>query len=83
MARKQWTSKNLWPKQPARRSAVKGKLILGSASNLVIQNQENPDTALNWIHDLNKATVQSVKDAANKYLNENNLIKLILLPEKK
>ncbi|HZX59319.1 MAG TPA: insulinase family protein, partial [Mucilaginibacter sp.] len=47
------------------------------------QNQENPDDALNWIHDLNKATVQTVKDAANKYLNESNFIKLILLPEKK
>ena len=47
------------------------------------QNQENPDVALNWIPDLNKATVQTVKDAANKYLNESNLIKLILLPEKK
>ncbi len=47
------------------------------------QNQENPDDALNWIPDLNKATVQTVKDAANKYLNESNFIKLILLPEKK
>ncbi|MBS1526258.1 MAG: insulinase family protein [Bacteroidetes bacterium] len=47
------------------------------------QNQENPDEALNWIRSLDQATVQSVKDAANKYLNENNLIKLILLPEKK
>lgn len=46
------------------------------------ENQENPDEALNWIHDLNKATVQSVKDAANKYLSGENLIKLILLPEK-
>jgi zinc protease len=47
------------------------------------QNQENPDSALSWIPDLNKATVQTVKDAANKYLDEKNLIKLILLPEKK
>jgi len=47
------------------------------------QNQDNPDGALNWIHDLNQATVQTVKDAANKYLDENNLIQLILLPEKK
>ncbi|HTD39689.1 MAG TPA: insulinase family protein [Mucilaginibacter sp.] len=46
------------------------------------ENQENPDVALNWIHDLNQATVQSVKDAANKYLSGDNLIKLILLPEK-
>ncbi|MFI5160712.1 MAG: M16 family metallopeptidase [Sphingobacteriales bacterium] len=47
------------------------------------QNQENPDLALSWIHDLQKANVQTVKDAANKYLNESNFIKLILLPEKK
>jgi zinc protease len=47
------------------------------------QNKENPDLALNWIHDLSKANVQTVKDAANKYLNESNFIKLILLPEKK
>jgi len=47
------------------------------------QNQENPDEVLSSIKDLNKATVQTVKDAANKYLSENNLIKLILVPEKK
>jgi zinc protease len=47
------------------------------------QNQENPDDVLHYISDLKKVTVQSVKDAANKYLNENNFIKLILLPEKK
>lgn len=47
------------------------------------QNQENPDAALTWIPDLDKATIQTVKDAANKYLDEKNLIKLILLPEKK
>jgi zinc protease len=47
------------------------------------QNHENPDDALKWIPNLSQATVQSVKDAANKYLDEKNLIKLILLPEKK
>jgi zinc protease len=47
------------------------------------QNQEDPDAVLHLIHDLNKVTVQTVKDAANKYLSGNNLIKLILLPEKK
>jgi zinc protease len=47
------------------------------------QNQEDPDTVLHYIHDLNKVTVQSVKDAANKYLSGDNLVKLILLPEKK
>jgi zinc protease len=52
---------------------------LSSAS----QNQEDPDAVLHHIQDLNKVTVQSVKDAANKYLSGDNLIKLILLPEKK
>ncbi len=47
------------------------------------QNQEDPDAVLHYIHDLNQVTVQSVKDAANKYLSGNNLVKLILLPEKK
>jgi len=46
------------------------------------QNQSNPDDALKAIADLNQATVQTVKDAANKYLSESNFIKLILLPEK-
>ena len=47
------------------------------------QNQENPDEALKWINNLKQVNVQTVKDAANKYLDEKNMIKLILLPEKK
>ncbi len=46
------------------------------------QNGEDPDAVLNHIKNLNKVTVQTVKDAANKYLSGSNLIKLILLPEK-
>ncbi len=52
---------------------------LGSVS----QNQDDPDAILNHVGDLANVTVQSTKDAANKYLSGNNLIKLILLPEKK
>jgi zinc protease len=52
---------------------------LSSAS----QNQEDPDAVLHYIQDLNKVTVQSVKEAANRYLSGDNLIRLILLPEKK
>ncbi|MDB4902115.1 MAG: peptidase [Mucilaginibacter sp.] len=52
---------------------------LGSAS----QNQEDPDAILHHVSNLSQVTVQSTKDAANKYFNGNNLIKLILLPEKK
>lgn len=52
---------------------------LGSAS----QNQENPDAILKHVSSLESVTVQSTKDAANKYLSGNNLIKFILMPEKK
>jgi zinc protease len=47
------------------------------------QNQEDPHRILRHITDLDKITVQSTKDAANKYLSGSNLIKFILLPEKK
>ena len=47
------------------------------------QNQENPDNILNHVSNLGNVTVQSTKDAANKYLSGTNLIKFILLPEKK
>lgn len=52
---------------------------LGAAS----QNQDNPDAILSRVNSLSGITVQSTKDAANKYLSGNNLIKFILLPEKK
>jgi zinc protease len=48
------------------------------------QNGQNPDDILSHVKNLEQITVQSTKDAANKYLNSNNnFIKLILLPEKK
>jgi zinc protease len=47
------------------------------------QNQENPHRILNYVKNLKTVTVQSTKDAANKYLSGDNLIKFILLPEKK
>jgi len=47
------------------------------------QNQLNAHRILNHLKDLDKITVQSTKDAANKYLSGDNLIKFILLPEKK
>ena len=52
---------------------------LGSSS----QNKTDPDAILHHVSDLSNITVQSVKEAANKYLNNNNFIKFILLPEKK
>ncbi len=47
------------------------------------QNQENPDNILNYTKRLEQVTVQSTKETANKYLSGTNLIKLILVPEKK
>lgn len=47
------------------------------------QNGENPDEILKHVGNLEQVTVQSTKDAANKYLSGKNLIKLILMPEKK
>ncbi|MFA6086442.1 M16 family metallopeptidase [Mucilaginibacter sp.] len=47
------------------------------------QNGQDPDNILFHVKNLEQITVASTKDAANKYLNTNNFIKLILLPEKK
>ncbi|MFC0516652.1 M16 family metallopeptidase [Mucilaginibacter angelicae] len=47
------------------------------------QNGENPDQILGHVNSLEQITPQSTKDAANKYLSGKNLIKLILMPEKK
>jgi zinc protease len=47
------------------------------------QNGENPDQILSHVSNLEQITAQSTKDTANKYLSGKNLIKLILMPEKK
>ncbi|MGF7079245.1 M16 family metallopeptidase [Mucilaginibacter sp. UYCu711] len=47
------------------------------------QNQEDPDKILSRVQDPGQVTQQSTKDAAIRYLGGNNLIKIILLPEKK
>lgn len=46
-------------------------------------NGEDPKSVLDWEKQLNKITVSSTKATANKYLNDANFIKVILLPEKK
>ncbi len=46
------------------------------------QNNQDPHRILNHIKDLDKITVQSTKDYANKYLSGTNLIKFELVPEK-
>ena len=71
--------------QEARSTQVQLKQNIFWAGHLAAssQNQEDPDAILRHVGDLGNVTVQSTKDAANKYLSGNNLIKLILLPEKK
>jgi len=46
------------------------------------RNREDPDYIVDYISSLNYVTVESTKATANKYLSGDNLIKLILLPEK-
>ncbi|GAB2986543.1 insulinase family protein [Mucilaginibacter puniceus] len=50
--------------------------------NTTSQNQEDPARLISHVQNLSKVTAQSTKEAANKYFNDTNLIKLILLPEK-
>jgi len=71
--------------QDARSTQVQMKENIFWAGYLgaVSQNQSDPDAILHHVSDLGNVTVQSTKDAANKYLSGTNLIKLILLPEKK
>jgi zinc protease len=52
---------------------------LGASS----QNETNPDEILSHVKNLEQITVQSTKEAANKYLSGKNLVKLVLMPEKK
>lgn len=44
---------------------------------------EDPKNLLDWEKQLDKITVASTKAAANKYLSNDNFIKVVLLPEKK
>jgi zinc protease len=46
------------------------------------RNQENPDYIVDYIKSLAAVTAESTKASANKYLSGDNLIRLILLPEK-
>ncbi|MFD2161629.1 M16 family metallopeptidase [Paradesertivirga mongoliensis] len=47
------------------------------------QNNDSPTQVLTYLESLKKITPATLKDAANKYLSGKNLIKFILLPEKK
>lgn len=46
-------------------------------------NGEDPKAVLDWSKQLDKITVESTKAAANKYFNDANFIKVVLMPEKK
>jgi zinc protease len=48
-----------------------------------VQNDQDPDQILTHVKNLDQITVQSTKETAVKYLNNNNLVKVILMPEKK
>jgi len=47
------------------------------------QNGLDPDGILSHVKNLDQLTVQSTKETAIKYLNNSNLAKVILMPEKK
>jgi len=47
------------------------------------QRDEDPTYITRYLQDLDKLTVESVKEVANKYLKEDKLFKFILLPDEK
>lgn len=53
---------------------------MGQISN-AYQNNEDPTYILRYLDELNKVSVQSVKEVAEKYLKSDRLFKFILLPE--
>lgn len=64
-------------------SQLKQNTFWEASLSSAAQNQQDPDRILNHIQNLNEVTPQSVKATLNKYLDNNNLIRLQLLPEKK
>jgi len=55
---------------------------LGTLVNAA-QNEEDPKAVLKYVESLKKVTPESLKEAANTYLNGKNYIRLVLMPEKK
>ena len=47
------------------------------------QNEENPEQILSYEEALKKITPEALKVAANKYLNGDNYVRLVLYPDKK
>jgi zinc protease len=64
-------------------SQLRQNAFWGGSLSAASQNQDNPDRILNHTQNLEQITIPTTKETANKYLSGNNLIKLILMPEKK
>ena len=64
-------------------SQMKQNAFWSGALNVAAQNGDDPDKILLHVQLLQQLTIQRTKEAAVKYLNNANLIKLTLMPEKK
>nr|WP_294791693.1 insulinase family protein [uncultured Mucilaginibacter sp.] len=62
---------------------MKQNAFWSGALNVAAQNGEEPGKVLLHAQMLQQLTIPRTKEAANKYLNNANLIKLALMPEKK
>lgn len=64
-------------------SQMRQNTFWSGALSVSAQTGSDPDKILQHVQQLQQLTIARTKEAANKYLNSANLIKLILLPEKK
>ena len=64
-------------------SQLKQNAFWSGALNVAAQNGDDPDKILLHAQLLQQLNIQRTKEAAIKYLNDTNLIKLVLMPEKK
>lgn len=67
----------------ATQSQMRQNAFWSGALNVTSQNGTDPDNILQHVQLLQQLTIARTKEAANKYLNTGNLIKLVLMPEKK
>ncbi|MBD1432171.1 insulinase family protein [Sphingobacterium sp. DN00404] len=63
-------------------SLKENKFWMGQLSG-AYQREEDPTYINRYLEDLDKISVESVKDIANKYLKEDHLFKFVLLPDEK
>ncbi|MFD0750857.1 M16 family metallopeptidase [Mucilaginibacter calamicampi] len=64
-------------------SQLRQNAYWSGALNVAAQTGDDPDKILLHVQSLQQLTIPRTKEAAIKYLNDANLIKLTLLPEKK